>query len=986
MTITSNTSHGRQLRAPSGPSMAETTTWHNLQLTVNGTPVQVQVESRLLLSDLLRHRLRLTGTHVGCEQGSCGACTVRVDGRAVRSCLTLAVSCEGSEVTTVEALAPDDEELHPAQRAFHEHHAMQCGFCTPGFLMSMSDVRDQHEDTPGASGPSEDTMMDYLGGNLCRCTGYVGIRNAGRQILDLPCGKSCGVHGEGPADADDGPQIGRPLPRREDERLLRGQGRYVDDLDVPGVVDAAFLRSPVAHARIRGIDVEEARQQPGVLAVFTGDDVAGKVDDLINSEELRVPPGIEQALHPLVRIQPQEVLARDEVNYVGQPIAVVIAETRYLAEDALEHIEVTFDELPVVMDPEAALLEDCPPALLAADDNVGLHTRATTGDIDAAFASADVVISEEFRSQRYVPSPIETRAILVRPDRVRNQLDVFSNTQTPHRMRDRIAEAIGLSVDDVHLHQVDIGGGFGQKGVFVVEELVVPYVARELGVPVRWVEDRSENLVAGTHAREQIHHIELAADSQGHLLGLRDHFIVNLGCRNFVGLTVPYNSIAHLSGTYRVPAMDLEVTGSLTNTTFTTPFRGAGRPEAVFAMERAMDRLAIHLGLDPWELRERNLIQPDEMPYRNGLLDRRGLPHELDSGNYPAMMAMARDMIDVPGFRRRQEELRAEGRYVGLGMAIYTEMSGLGPFESARATVQPSGRIVIATGTPSMGQGHATSFAQVAADALGVPVELIDIVGGDTDRVPHGIGTIASRAMVTAGNAINQASTALRGTIIRAATQVMQVPAESIRFRDGVLVSGDTRLTLRDLVRQAALTPDKDGVSRLSELSYFQPPNYATSSGLHVVQVEVEETTGKVNLDDYVVIHEAGRIVNPVIVDGQIIGGTANGIGGALLEHLQYDAAGQPLTTTFMDYLLPGVESVPDIRLGEIVCPTPTNELGVKGLGEGGAVGPPAAIAGAVEDALAPFGVVVRRCPLTANNVRALIRDARVRAKGVTTS
>lgn len=961
---------------PATPPLAEPSAWRDLHLVVNGTALDLQVESRLLLSDLLRHRLGLTGTHVGCEQGSCGACTVRIDGAAVRSCLTLAASCAGREVTTVEALAADDEELHPVQRAFREHHAMQCGFCTPGFLMSLSDAQDQNESGSAEGDSAAEVLMDHLGGNLCRCTGYVGIRQAGREVLGLPCNETCGAAHTCADAAPGAPQIGRRLLRREDERLLRGHGRYVDDLDVPGVVEAAFLRSPVAHAHIRNIDTAEAVHQPGVIAVFTGHDLAGVVGDLLNSEELRVPPGIQQALQPDVRIQPQEALATDEVNYVGQPIAVVIAQNRYLAEDALEHIDVDFDELPVVIDPEAALRDDSPLALLSEKDNIGLHVRATTGDVDEAFANAAVVLKEEFRSHRYVPSPIETRAILARPDRSTDELHIFSNTQTPHRMRDHVAAAIGVSVDNVHLHPVDIGGGFGQKGLLVAEELVIPYVARELGVPVRWVEDRSENLVAGTHAREQLHRIELAADAQGHLLGLRDRFIVNLGCRNFVGLTVPYNSIAHVSGTYRIPAMDLEATGALTNTTFTTPFRGAGRPEVVFAMERAMDRLADKLGIDPWTLRERNLIRPEEMPYRNGLLDRRGLPHELDSGDYPAMMAMAREMIDLPAFRRRQEQLRAEGRYVGIGVAMYTEMSGLGPFESARATVQPSGRILVATGSPSMGQGHETSFAQVAADALGVPVELIDIVGGDTDKVPYGIGTIASRAMVTAGNAINKAATALRHNVIHAASQVMQVPVESIRFVSGVLVAGEDSLSLRDLVRRVAFMPDKEGIARLSELAYFQPPNYATSSGLHIAQVEVDEATGAVRFEDYVVIHEAGRIVNPVIVDGQIIGGTAQGIGGALLEHLQYDDSGQPVTTTFMDYLMPTVETVPDIRLGEIVCPSPTNELGVKGLGEGGAVGPPAAVANAVEDALRPFGVIVRSCPLTANHIRTLIRSA----------
>ncbi|MQY28707.1 molybdopterin-dependent oxidoreductase [Nocardia aurantia] len=988
--MTGNTEPSGNPTGPTPPPLAEPSAWHDLELTVNGEVVRTPVESRLLLSDLLRHRLGLTGTHVGCEQGSCGACTVLIDGAAARSCTTFAVQCHGREITTVEALAAGGE-LNPAQQAFHDEHAMQCGFCTSGFVVSLTELAERE------AAVTEDEMLDQLGGHFCRCTGYLGIRRAARSVLGLKHPESAEGHtaegrtgsGECSGGTDDvvdqgvsqlrsegGPWIGRRLPRREDDRLLRGHGRYVDDLDVPGTLEVAFVRSAQAHARLHRVDVTAARSYPGVVAVYTAFDLADRLEPLINTEELRVPPGLRQALDPVVKIQPMAPLATDEVNYVGQPIVMIVAETRYLAEDAAAAVEIGYESLPAVIDPIAAMAPDAPRVLLTAEDNIGLRVRAHTGDAAAAIAQAPVVITETFASQRYLPAPIETRGILAQVGPYRRELQVWSNTQTPHRVRDHIAEALGLSPDDVTVTPVDVGGGFGQKGILIVEELLIPFAARDLERPVRWIADRNENLVADTHAREQRHEITVAADTEGRLLAVTDTIVVNLGCRNLVGLVVPYNSVAHLTGGYRVPNLDIEAIGVLTNTTYTTPYRGAGRPEAVFAMERAMDRLASRLGLEPAEIRRRNLLRPDDFPYRSGLLDRRGLPQELDTGDYPEMLRRATASINLPLLRERQIMLREQGRYLGIGFAFYTEMSGLGPFESAHVGVQNSGRIRVSTGAPSQGQGHATSFAQIAADALGVDVEDIDVVGGDTVRLPYGIGTIASRALVTAGNAVHRAATAVRAKIIGNAAAVLGVPADEVQFTGGELKAGDRILTLRELVLLRALTPGGGEGNSLSELSYFRPPNYATSSGLHAAVLEVDPVTGKVTFVDYVVVHEAGRVVNPLIADGQILGGTAQGLGGALYEHMRYDAAGQPITSTFMDYLLPTIESVPDIRLDEIVCPTPTNELGVKGLGEGGAVGPPAAVANAVEDALTPFGVVVRGCPLTPDAIRTLLRDA----------
>ncbi len=787
------------------------------------------------------------------------------------------------------------------------------------------------------------------------------------------------MSGERDGDDDDhsGPGFfGRSLPRVEDDRLLRGAGRFVDDLHIPDAVEAAFLRSPFAHARITHLDVSAARSMPGVVAVYDSPTVAGRIEPLLNAEELRVPPGIAD-LDPINKLQPAPILAYDEVNHVGQPIAMVVAESRYLAEDAIEAIDVEFEELPAVIDVEEALEPGAPRALLDESDNIGVHVRHGIGDVAAALDEAAHVVTERFATQRYVAAPIETRGMVAGHDPFSGTLTVWSTTQTPHRVRDHVAASIGVPVDSVRVQSVDVGGGFGQKGILVVEELLIPFAANDLDRPVRWIADRYENLTADAHAREQVHHITVAADAAGRLVAVRDRILVNAGARNMVGLVVPYNALCHLIGPYRVANVDLEAFGVLTNTMFTSPYRGAGRPEATFAMERAMDRLAAEIGIEPAELRRRNLVPADEMPYRTGLLDRRGLPQEFDSGDYPAMMDRAVELIGLDDFRARQADAHSAGRHLGIGFATYLEMTGLGPFEGAKVEVMPSGRVRLYTGAPSQGQGHGTVFAQLLADSLGVHVDEVDVVAGDTATIPYGVGTIASRALVTAGNAVAQAGALLRQRILAHAADLLEASVDDLVLADGTVTVQGTptvAVSLAELLRAVPKLAGGSGADGLEETSYFQPPNYATASGVHAAIVEVEPATGRVMIVDYVVVHEAGRIVNPVIADAQVIGGVGQGIGGILCEHLRYDERGQPITSTFLDYLMPVASMVPDVRLDEIVCPSPTNPLGVKGLGEGGAVGPPAAVANAVEDALRPFGVVVRSGPLSPSAVRDLVR------------
>lgn len=773
--------------------------------------------------------------------------------------------------------------------------------------------------------------------------------------------------------------VGKPVPRVEDGRLLRGHGRYADDIAAPGLLEAAILRSPHAHARITGMAVTEALAQPGVAAVYTGEDVA-HLQPLNNDAELRIPPGLVEAIDPFMRVEPIPLLATHTVCYVGQPVAVVIAENRYLAEDALECIDIDYDPLPVVVDPDEALQPEAPPVHPEWEDNLALAVRAKVGNPDGIFSEAAVVIEEEFRSHRYVASPIEPRGITAAPDPFTGQLTVWAGTQTPHRLRDHIAQSLAVAAADVRVAAADVGGAFGQKGILYVEDLLIPFAAHTLRRPVRWREDRSENLTASSHAREQVHRIRLAADSDGRLLGVRDAILVNFGAYNVTGLVVPYNSLCHLLGPYRVPNVDIDVQGVLTNTTFTSPYRGAGRPEAVFAMERALDRLAARLELEPAELRSRNLIPPADLPYRTGLLDRAGKSQVYDSGNYPELLRRAVKLVDLEHVRHRQQTSSGT-RLIGVGFAVYLEATGLGPFESAKIEVQPTGRVRLATGAPSQGQGHRTSFAQIAADAIGVPIDDVDVVGGDTAAVPFGVGTIASRALVTAGNATHRAGRLVWQKVLNAAGAQFEIDPADLEVIDGTVranVPGGPSISLAQLAGTAPMTlGDEDSGGELSETVYYRPSGFTFASAAHAAVVEVDTETGEIHIDKYVVVHDAGNIVNPVIAEGQITGGVGQGIGGALYEEMIYDQDGQPRTASYMDYLVPTSSEIPDLTLDELVTESPVNELGVKGLGEGGAIAPPAVLAGAVEDALRPHGAVIRRGPLSPDRIRELIRNQR---------
>jgi carbon-monoxide dehydrogenase large subunit len=774
--------------------------------------------------------------------------------------------------------------------------------------------------------------------------------------------------------------MGTSVRRVEDERLLKGRGKFVADVKLPGTLEAAFVRSPYAHAILKKIDATAARSAPGVAAVITADEIAGRTAPICVAGEVHTPERLLLALKPLDRVHPTPLLPEERVTYVGQPVAMIVADGVSAAAYAAERLTIEYEPLPAVIDPVAALAEGAPLVEPEWGTNLALSVGTTKGDPDVAFAKGPVLVEEEFFTHRYVASPLETRGIQASVDPVTGTLTVWASTQTAHVLQTLLAVSLKMPAERIRVIACDVGGGFGQKGVQSVEEMLVAVAAIELGHTVRWIEQRGENLTAAPHAREQLHRIALAATEDGRILALRDEVIMNCGAYNFLGLVVPYNSLSHLLGPYDIPNVSILVKGVLTHTTYTTPYRGAGRPEAVFAMERILDRLAARLKLEPADVRARNLVASAAMPYDTGLLYRDGFPQIYDSGDFPELLKRARSLVELDKVRAMQAAGSPDGKLRGVGFSMYVEGTGMGPFEGATVRVLASGRVQVASGACSSGQGHCTVYAQIAADVLGVPIDSIDVISGDTAAVPFGIGTIASRSTVTAGNAIHQAASQVKERILLLAGELMEVAPADLELADGkVRLKGvpDHALTLSQVSKEAAaavLRRGMHGDGLLADIAYFRPPTVTYASAANAAVVAVDPETGSVTVERYVVVHDCGRVVNPLLADAQIAGGVMQGIGGALYEAMVYDEHGQPLTGSFMDYAIPIAGQAPFLVLDHFESPSPRNPLGVRGLGEGGAIGPPAAIANAVEDALRTLNVIVRRGPLTPSRVLSLIQ------------
>ena len=769
--------------------------------------------------------------------------------------------------------------------------------------------------------------------------------------------------------------FGQKINRVEDPALLRGEGRYLDDIHLSGMLHAAFVRSPYAHARITGIDAAAARSMDGVVAVYTLDDLRPHLTDTVMP--------VEQPSGALKQSASPSVLADGEVRHVGEPVAVVVAETAYGAEDAAALVEVSYDTLPVSSDYLGALQSDAPKAHSTLNDNLVAGFALAYGDVDGAFASAAHVFRETLHQHKGLGHAIECRGVTARLDNRDGKLTVWSATQMAHRAQSILVELLNLPEDSIRVVTPNVGGGFGPKFVFYQEEVAVPVAALLLGRPVKWVEDRREHFTAATMERDQLWDLEVAVDADGRLLGVRGDMSHDHGAYTPYGVNLPYNAATNFLGPYELPAMSLDVKLALTNMTPVTPVRGAGRPQGTFAMERLMDRIARELGLDRVETRRHNLIPADAMPYNTQIKTRDGAIMTYDSGDYPAALDAALDRAGYAGFRDRQAAARADGRYVGIGVANYVEGTGRGPFESAIVRVKPSGKIVVYTGATDQGQGLKTALAQVCAEQMGAAMEDIEVVTGDTGAVSLGLGAFASRQAVTAGSSVHVASLEVRNKALKVAAHMLEAAEEDLEIAGGkISVRGvaDMSVSLGDVARAVQGMPGfslPGGVDPgMEATANYSPPTLTYCNGVHVAEVEVDPGTGHVEILNYVIVHDSGRLINPTIVEGQITGGATHGLGSALFERMIYDDQGQPQTTNFGEYLLPSAPEVPSYDIVHMESPTPLNPLGVKGAGEGGTIPVTSAIASAVDDALSEFGVVVRDLPIEPKRIVELIRES----------
>ena len=754
---------------------------------------------------------------------------------------------------------------------------------------------------------------------------------------------------------------------------------YVGDVRLPNMLHAALVRSVHTHARVRDDDVKEALGLDGVVGVWTGREIEGRISPFPESFEIHPARWLE-GVKPVLQGPRPTALAQGKVHYVGEPVAIVVAEDRARAEDAVDAVAVEYQELPVVADPEESLQPGAPLIHEGSKNNVVFGFSIEKGNVDQALAAAPYTLRERFRHHRYCAAPLECRGVLAWVEPKTNILTVWSSTQMPHLVRRQIAAQLDLPEEAVRVIAPDIGGGFGPKVFPYPEEMLVPFLALELGRPVKWIEDRTEHFISTAHGRDQLHDVEMAFDETGRILALRDRFLLDNGAYNPMGLTDAYNTAAHIQGPYKIPNLSVTGTCVSTNKVPNAPYRGAGRPEAVFVMERAIDIIAARLGLDPAAVRRRNFVQPEEMPYHAGILYRDGEPICYDSGNFPETLKRALEAAHYDELRQRQREARQHGRYLGIGIGCYVEGTGVGSFEGAKVRIDASGQLIIATGATGHGQGHETVYAQIAADLWGVSLDRVRLIEGDTASIPFGCGTFGSRSTVNVGSAIYGASVRVKEKVLRLAAHILEANPDDLELGEGkVFIRGTPQrsISFGELARAAvpgwaSKLPDELEPG-LEAIFYFVPPTVTWANAAHVAVIEVDVQTGGIKLLDYIVAHDAGKLINPLLVDGQIHGGVAQGIGAALYEEIVYDPNCQMLSGSFVNYLLPGSMEVPSIKTVHLESPSPLNPLGVKGLGEGGAIAPPAAIANALADALLPLATPVNEIPLTPERVMQIL-------------
>jgi carbon-monoxide dehydrogenase large subunit len=765
------------------------------------------------------------------------------------------------------------------------------------------------------------------------------------------------------------------MPRREDHRLLTGQGQFVADLALPRMLHAVFVRSSVAHGRIRSVDLSRAAVMPGVVSALSGADLE-RIAPPVPGAQVALPSKWRTQIQHTIQLPQQPLLAVDKVRHVGEAVAVIVAETRYQAQDAAELVTVDLEALPPVVDAAAALE---PGSALVHDQ---FHTNligdfaVAKGDAATALDQAPHKLRRRFYSHRYTGVPMECRGVVSAYDRRTDSVTIWSSTQVVHSVRREAAAVLQLPEGRVRCLALDVGGGFGVKGHVYPEDLVIPIVARLIGRPVRWIEERQEHFVCSTHSRDQLHDVEVGFDDQGRILAFRDDFLVDCGAWNPVGVGIAYNT-ANFAATARVAA---------TNKVPNAPYRGAGRPEAALAMERTMDLIAGTLGLEPAEVRRRNMIRPEEMPHPMGIPYRDGEAVIYDSGDFPGGLENALAAIGgLAAFRTRQGDARAQGRHLGLGIACYVEGTGVGPFESATVRIEPMGKVYVASGACPQGQGMETIFAQVVADTWSVDPEDVVIALADTSAIAIGFGTLASRSTVTLSAAIHYASERLRTKVFAIAANMMECAPADLELRAGkvgVVGVPGMEVTLASVAHAARPGWDHrrpDGIDAgLEESFYWEPQTVTWSNATHVALVEVDVVSGQIGIEQYVVAHDCGVVINPMLVEGQIVGGSVQGVGGALFEEFVYDQQGQLLTGSLMDYALPRASDIPGMTLLHQESRSPLNPLGVKGVGEGGAVAPPAAIANAISDALSTFRAEFNTTPIKPEHIVRAVRMSMV--------
>ncbi|HEV8438526.1 MAG TPA: xanthine dehydrogenase family protein molybdopterin-binding subunit [Methylomirabilota bacterium] len=767
---------------------------------------------------------------------------------------------------------------------------------------------------------------------------------------------------------------GQPLKRLEDPRLLRGQATFLDDLRLPGLMHVAFVRSVQPHARFR-IDDSAASAVAGVVAVFTA-------ADFERTHELREIPTVVH--HPALRPCRQPPLATDKVRYVGEAMAAVVAESRYAAEDGAAAVTVEYEPLAPLPDAPRAIAPGATVLHESLGDNLAATFTLRVGDVDAAFRAADVVTRGRYYVHRHTGMPLETRGVVAHWDAGTGQLTVWSSTQWPHTLRDVLRDVLGLAEHRIRVIAPDVGGGFGVKQEIYPEELMLPLLARRLRVPLKWTETRREHLLNTAHAREQWHDIELAARRDGTILGMRAEVLADIGAyARSLGVLCPSITAGSLPGPYRFRNYACRVRVALTSKAPAAAYRGAGQPEAVFATERAVDDLAHELGLDPVDVRRRNLIRRDEFPWDVGTGSAQ-VPVVYDSGDYERALDTALTLVRYRERRNEQAAERAKGdhgRLLGIGLASYVLLTGLGPHEGAVLRVDATGKALLVTGASPHGQGTGTALAQIVADELGLRPDDVTVQHGDTALIAFGVGTYASRNAVVAGSAALVAARAVRTKARRLAAHLLEVAEADLEFTDGgvrIVGAPDRRRTLAELAAACAPgSPLPDGMDPgLEATHYFAAPRPTFASGAHVAVVEVERDTGRVAIVDYAVASDAGPLINPRIVEGQIHGGVAQGVGGALYEELAYDETGQPRMQSLMEYVMPTAGQIPSVRIEHLTTPSPLNPLGVKGVGEAGTVAPPAAITAAVEDALRHLGARLNATPIRSEDIWRLLPRA----------